>query len=193
MRVRLQGFEPGSRVNGPGLRAVAWFQGCSIGCPGCFNPATHASNAGYEADTAEVAHCVLASRDPIEGLTVSGGEPFEQPEALLDLLRQVRSGGLSTLVFSGYARAAIERMPLGRQILSAADVLIDGPYVQERHLARGLLGSSNQRIHLLTDRYSAADFTGIPRREAVLHRDGTVTLSGIAPLGASGLARPARP
>lgn len=182
MKVRLHAYEPASRANGPGLRAVVWFQGCSIGCPSCYNPDTHAPDAGYEGDTLEIARLVLGNPDPVEGLSVSGGEPLQQPEALLDLLRRVRSGGLNTLVFTGYLRAAVERIPLGTEILSNVDVLVDGPYVRERHLARGLLGSSNQRIHMLTDRYPATAFAGIPRREVVLHRDGTVTLSGVDPV-----------
>ena len=67
-------------------------------------------------------------------------------------------------------------------MLANIDVLIAGPYVEARHLGRGLLGSANQRLHLLTSRYKLTDFAALPTREVILHRDGTVTVSGIDPL-----------
>ncbi|MFH1265139.1 MAG: 4Fe-4S single cluster domain-containing protein, partial [Planctomycetota bacterium] len=84
MKIRLHAFEPASRANGPGLRAVVWFQGCTLRCPGCFNPGTHNPLSGHESDTATLAAEILAIRRKIEGVSVSGGEPFQQPEALLD-------------------------------------------------------------------------------------------------------------
>jgi anaerobic ribonucleoside-triphosphate reductase activating protein len=77
---------------------------------------------------------------------------------------------------------ALRGMPLGPAILACTDVLIAGPYMQSLHVGRGLLGSANQRIHLLSGRYRASDFGGIPVREAIIHRDGTITLTGIQPL-----------
>ncbi len=182
MRVRLHAFEPASRANGPGPRAVVWFQGCTLGCRGCFNPATHDPQGGYEADTAALADQILALRPTIAGISVSGGEPFQQPEALLDLLGHLDGSGLSRLAFSGYTLDAIRALPLGDRILAHLDVLIAGRYLASQHLGRGLLGSANQRIHLLTDRHKPADFDEVPAREVVLHRDGTMTLSGMAPL-----------
>ena len=81
MRVRIHAFEPASRANGPGLRAVVWFQACTLGCPGCFNPDTHDPRAGYDAHTAGLAASVLALRPTVAGLSVSGGEPLQQPAA----------------------------------------------------------------------------------------------------------------
>lgn len=165
MKFRLHGFAHASRANGPGLRAVAWFQGCTLGCPGCFNPRRPP----------------LAGRGGIEGITLSGGEPLQQPEALLDLLRRLEHAELSKLLSSGFSRPEILGMPLGREILSRIDVLIAGRYDARRRLGRGLLGSTNQQIHLLTSRYTMADFRGLPQREAILHPDGRVTFSGIDP------------
>src|SRR6266545_7596698 len=91
-----------SRANGPGTRFAIWFQGCSLGCPGCFNPATHPAAAGQRVRVGELVDRVLAERHAIEGVTVSGGEPFEQPEALLALAQSLRPHGLSVLVFSGF-------------------------------------------------------------------------------------------
>ena len=192
--LRLHAFVPASRANGPGLRAVVWFQGCTIGCPGCFNPDTHSSAAGVgesvEPDGVwERIRAAAGSAGGIEGVSFSGGEPFQQPDALLDLVERSVDANLSVVIFSGYTRCAIEAMPLGAAILGRTDVLIAGPYRREEHAGIGLLGSANQRIHFLTGRYSPADFAAVPTAEVVLHRDGTVTLSGIKPLRAAWPAR----
>jgi anaerobic ribonucleoside-triphosphate reductase activating protein len=181
MEVRLHAVEFASRANGPGLRAAVWFQGCTLGCPGCFNPDTHDVQSGYLTDTALLAEELLARRSRIEGVTISGGEPFQQPEALLDLLRRLDGSGLSCLVFSGYSRCDLQLLRLGQAILRYVDVLIAGRYVAARHLGHGLVGSTNQRIHLLTRRYTLRDFDAVPRCEVILHADGTISASGIQP------------
>ena len=180
MTLRLHAMEPASRANGPGLRAVLWFQGCTLGCSGCFNKATHDLGGGIQTDTVALERELRSNPHVIEGISISGGEPFQQPEALLDLLERLTNSGLSKLVFSGYTLAEIRKQPLGPLILLHLDVLVAGRYVESRHLAHGLLGSTNQQIHLLTSRYTAADFSNIPRREMILHADGSLTLSGIA-------------
>ena len=182
MLARLHAFEPASRANGPGIRAAIWFQGCTIGCPQCFNPNTHPSEGGREIDTADLCHRITSAGIAVEGVTFSGGEPFQQPEALLDLARRFQDVRWSVLIFSGYTKTAIERIPLGPAILELTDVLVAGPYRADLHAGRGLLGSANQEIHLLTSRYSYQDFVDVPPTEVVLHRDGTVTLTGISPL-----------
>jgi anaerobic ribonucleoside-triphosphate reductase activating protein len=179
MRMQLHAFEPASRANGPGLRAVIWFQGCSLRCPGCFNPSTHDFDGGREADTDELVEIILGLRDTIEGVSISGGEPFEQPEALLMLASAAKKHNLSVLVFSGFTLEQIRSRPLAAEILGCVDVLIAGPYVQSRHVGRGLIGSSNQQIHLLSSRHAERDFGSLPNCEMILHADGSITLSGI--------------
>ena len=174
-------FERASRANGPGLRAVVWFQGCSLGCPGCFNHATHDPQGGYESHTETLAAEILAVSDQIEGISISGGEPFQQPAALLELLYRLDGSHLSCLVFTGYTLPEVNRLPLGPEILRHLDVLIAGRYAAGQHLGHGLLGSANQQIHLLTGRYTLSDLSSVPRRELILHPDGTLTSSGISP------------
>jgi len=181
MKIRLHAFEPASRANGPGMRAVVWFQGCTLACPGCFNPGTHDPQGGYESDTDTLATEILALGARIKGITISGGEPFQQPKALFDLLRRLADSHLSRLVFSGYTLPEINRLPLGPSILRHIDVLIAGRYVASRQLGHGLLSSANQQLHLLTGRYALAQLIGVPRREAILHPDGTMTISGLSP------------
>ena len=100
--LHLHAIEHFSQANGPGLRTVVWFQGCTLGCPGCFNPATHDSRGGRTVDTRELVTEIRSLGQQIEGVSISGGEPFQQPEALLDLLTGLGDSHLSRLVFSGY-------------------------------------------------------------------------------------------
>jgi anaerobic ribonucleoside-triphosphate reductase activating protein len=181
MKIRLHAFEPASRANGPGLRAVVWFQGCTLGCPGCFNPGTHDPTAGYDSDTENLAAKIVSLGTTIEGISLSGGEPFQQPAALLDLLIRVSGSHLSCLIFSGYTLREIERLPLSPAIIDRCEVLIAGRYAADKHVGHGLLGSSNQQIHLLSNRYNESQLDKTPRCELVLRSDGTITVSGLSP------------
>ncbi len=181
MNVRVHATEPRSRANGPGARFVVWMQGCTLGCAGCFNPTTHDAAGGQERDVAELAAEIVSTRG-IEGLSLSGGEPLEQPDAALALLDAARAAGLSTLAFSGYTVDEICAMPLGPRVLEALDVLIDGRYVSQERLASGLRGSANQRIELLTERYTLEDVEATPVAEIRIGRDGEVVLTGVNPL-----------
>jgi len=180
--LRIHALENASRANGPGLRAVIWVQGCTLGCPGCFNPDTHDPGGGVVRETSQLADDLLRLGGGIEGVSVSGGEPLQQPEALLDLLVRLDGSGLSRLVFSGYTRREIEQQPLGPAILAHLDVLVAGRYVIARREGRGLIGSANQRIHLITSRHTPAEFTRIPAAELIVHADGSITCSGVDPL-----------
>ena len=181
MQIRVHAVEYASRSNGPGLRGVVWVQGCTLGCPGCFNPDTHASNAGSLFETANLVENFIACSADIEGVSISGGEPFQQPAALLDVLERLAETPLSRLVFTGYTLGEINSQPLGPLILPFIDVLIAGRYVasQPGHVA--LLGSANQKIHRLSDRYTLEDIQRTPPRELILHPDGIITSSGIDP------------
>jgi anaerobic ribonucleoside-triphosphate reductase activating protein len=126
----------------------------------------------------------------LRGVSISGGEPFEQAEALLDLLLRVRQLNLSTLIFTGYSLERATGLRLASAIFGLTDVVVAGPYVQSQHLGCGLLGSANQRLHLLTGRCCPSDFAGLPAAEVILHRDGSATLSGVSPLrGLRGLSQ----
>jgi anaerobic ribonucleoside-triphosphate reductase activating protein len=181
VQVRIHAVEQMSRANGPGWRAVVWFQGCTLGCPGCFNPPTHPHAGGILLDTAELAEKLTRLAGRIEGVTISGGEPFQQAEALTDLLARLSATPLSRLVFTGYSLREVSELPHGQEALRHIDVLIAGRYVAGRHLGLGLLGSANQVVHLLTPRYTQEDLAEVPPGEVILHADGTVSVSGISP------------
>ncbi len=179
---RIHAIEPLSRANGPGTRFVIWFQGCSLACPGCFNPLSHDPRDG-EVQGVERLFDRIAATAGIEGVTLSGGEPFQQPEALLALVQSVRQRlpQLSLLVFSGYTHKEILRLPTGPATLACIDVLIAGRYAQTRPHGHGLLGSANQRVHHLTGRYTPDAIRQVPPAEIRIAADGSITVSGIAP------------
>lgn len=178
---RVHGIEPRSRANGPGARFVVWLQGCTLGCPGCFNAGTHDAASGREVRISDIA-AQLAATTGIAGLSLSGGEPLQQPAAAIALLDAARALGLSTLAFSGYAIDEIRALPDGPAVLARLDVLIDGRYVAGDRLATGLRGSANQRIHLLTDRYQRADVEATPVAEIRISPTGELVLTGVDPL-----------
>ncbi|GHU80151.1 anaerobic ribonucleoside-triphosphate reductase activating protein [Spirochaetia bacterium] len=135
-----------SRVNGPGSRFVVWVQGCSRHCPGCFNPLTHDRYEGVELSTHEIIETIPLK--DVEGITVSGGEPFEQPEALADLLEAAKGLGLHRLVYTGFSYEELIKMA-GNGItesLFLTDLLIDGAYQRNKPANVPWAGSGNQRI-----------------------------------------------
>ncbi len=170
---------------GPGSRSVVWFYGCSRNCPGCI--AREMSGQGLVDDmTAEDLYKWVESNHGIEGVTLSGGEPFEQdPDSLLVFLQKVKndSRNLSVIAFTGYLLAELQDDPLKAPLLRYVDVLVDGPYVQELNTGMGLRGSSNQKIHFLTDRYVHLQEELINGRRSKLEidltQDGVIQVSGI--------------
>ena len=186
--IRLHRFEPASRANGPGLRAVIWVQGCALGCPGCFNPETHTLQGGEIWPVEKLVERILAIQagpegPKLEGLTLSGGEPLHQHRALARVLEQVREKtNLSILVFTGYDWDELQRLKGIDRFLANVDVLIAGRYDAARRVAQGLIGSANKVPHFLTGRYTAADLDAVPQAEIIVTPDGEIILSGIDPL-----------
>ncbi len=182
MFIRVHDILPNSRVNGPGRRGVIFFQGCSRACPGCFNPGLQSVTAGRLISLEEVVERVWQS-EGIEGLTFSGGEPFEQASALAALCARLRrTTRFSLMAYSGFTRAEIQSDARRAEVLAHLDVLVDGPYLHRLRTSRGIIGSTNQRVHLLTDRYRAEDFIAGPRRmEMRILENGQVCMTGFPP------------
>lgn len=172
---------PVSVSMGPGRRYVIWVQGCSRYCPDCINPLTHSHKPRFLIAPRRLVNSILAVPE-IEGLTVTGGEPFEQPVAVGCLCRMVKEKGLSVMVFTGWTYESICRSddPDVKSLLEQADLLVDGPFVPDQIDNRLLWrGSSNQQIYFLTDRYSP-DVLGDnqPRLEGRLSTGSPLELSG---------------
>jgi anaerobic ribonucleoside-triphosphate reductase activating protein len=133
--------------------------------------------------TDELAARILTLRPDIEGVTISGGEPLQQWDAVVDLLARVRGASdLSVVLLTGYTLSEIRRRGGSEILLGLVDVLIAGRYVARQRLARGLRGSSNKNTHLLTARYNMEDLEEVPEAELIIGPDGTLTATGVDPL-----------
>lgn len=186
MELYINAFIPVTAVEGPGLRACLWVQGCSIRCEGCMVPHTWDRHKGKLADTSALLE-VLTTTPEIEGLTVLGGEPMDQAEALLPFLQQVKASGLSLMLFSGYTQEAIleSGCPHKAGILSLCDIFIDGPYIKSlTSFERPWVGSANQRIFFRTDRYRHLEgqlHTIENKVEVRIDEDGGIAINGMMP------------
>jgi anaerobic ribonucleoside-triphosphate reductase activating protein len=178
--LRLNHFLPQSRANGPGLRAVVWVQGCTLGCPGCFNPQTHPAQGGERVSVEDLFEQIMNLGDSIEGVTLSGGEPFQQIGPVLALLKRLRTEtSLSALVFSGYTWDEIQQFPAIDEIRACVDVLIAGRYDSAQAVLNGLVSSANQQAVFLTRRYTQKDLDSVPTAEVILMPDGELIASGV--------------
>lgn len=149
MQIRLSGpLERDSIVNGYGLRAVLWTQGCPNHCLGCQNPETWDFNGGMLVDVEEVKQR-LAEFKGQTGITFCGGEPFVQPEACKEIADWCRRElGWDVWSFSGFTYEQISEMgEAAVAFLKSLDALIDGPFIlAERDLTLKFRGSRNQRL-----------------------------------------------
>lgn len=144
-----------TRAEGPGLRSAVWVQGCSVRCPGCINPHLWSTSGGTTIVPEELGREIDEAR--VEGVTLLGGEPFDQAPACAILAEHLKMRGLGVIVFTGYTH---EVLALGAQagwtrLLAATDLLVDGRFeASDPESARAWVGSNNQRFLHLTDRYA---------------------------------------
>lgn len=172
----------GSLANGPGFRNVLHVQGCTIGCKGCFNPHTWAHKGGYEFDVDGIADA-LCSNVVRRGITISGGEPFQQPKELYELLRSISDRDVDTdiIIFSGYTKGQLELNVWYDLIVSEklADLIVAGPFIQERVIdtPRSLRGSDNQELIDITGKIDVTKLSDAPQVEVIVDSEG-VTVTG---------------
>lgn len=175
-------------VLGPGTRAAIWVQGCPLSCAGCLAPEALAFGGGTLVDVDDLATRILGLVPTVDGVTYSGGEPFAHAGALLTLSARLRAAHprMSLMSFSGFTREWILRRgdAAQRDLLGHLDILIDGPYVASRHAALRWRGSSNQRLHLLSDRHSltelgADESAGV---EIDIRPDASIAFVGVPPV-----------
>ncbi len=155
--IRIAAVVEVTEAEGPGARYALWAQGCSHRCPGCCNPRMFDPRGGRPVGVPDVLAAIAAVRGRIEGVTLLGGEPFDQAAPLAEVARGARALGLSVMTFSGYTREELEAHPAPgvRELLEATDLLVDGRYDASRpERERRWVGSANQRFHFLTDRYA---------------------------------------
>lgn len=203
---------------GPGLRAGIWTQGCTIGCAGCMSRDTWDPEAGTTNAVADVLAWLRGLPDELSGVTVSGGEPFQQPDALCALLCGIRDWSslrprpVDVMVYSGYTTAALRRSPRRAEAMDLCDVVVTGPYIARRAPGGRWRGSANQRIEVMTrlghDRFATpADepsrgelemglddgrwwIVGVPRPGDLERAEDVLARHGIAVRDVSWRARP---
>lgn len=146
MKIRVAGFANDSIVDGPGLRFTIFTQGCNHNCKGCQNPHTHAANEGTLIDVEDI--IMKIKKNPLlDGVTISGGEPFLQPEACAELARKVKELNLDVVTYTGFTYEKLLTSKATRELLKYTDVLVDGPFIMEqKSLALLFRGSKNQRL-----------------------------------------------
>lgn len=148
--IRLYGLEAESIVDGKGYRAAIFTQGCPHRCEGCHNPLSHDFNGGAEWSLDDVERR-FRDNPLLDGITLSGGEPFAQAAACAELARRAHARGLSVWTYSGYTYERLSCLadadPDVRALLMETDVLVDGPFeLSERSLELEFRGSRNQRL-----------------------------------------------
>lgn len=174
-----------SRANGPGIRSVVWVQGCSLGCRGCINQHLLAEQTHRLHNPVNLGRCLVTQEPEAEGLTLSGGEPFEQVIASTYLLATVRAYGWTTVVYTGFRLAELcaRKDPWIDKMLNLVDLLIDGRFLPElRTTDLRWRGSSNQEVHFLSQRYlpTVLKKKDLPVEEVIFNlEEGVATRSGI--------------
>lgn len=165
---------------GPGNRYGIWVQGCNRRCSGCVAEQSQPLNGGTLVDVGGLAWEIICS--DVEGLTISGGEPFLQADALTELITLIRAKkDIGVIVYTGYLREELKNVPGGDSFLQQIDLLIDGPYKRELDDGKSLRGSSNQRVIALTDRYQDyLHMYGTEGRKTEVFKHGdTINIVGI--------------
>jgi len=162
-----------TEAEGPGRRFAVWVQGCTLGCPGCCNPEMLAPGRGGRVVDAGALAAEIAATPHIEGLSLLGGEPFQQAEGCAAVAAAVRATGRTVMTYTGFTLdelrvRATSGEPGVAALLDATDLLVDGRYLRDQPEpppaagGRRYVGSRNQRLHFLSSRYSADD----PRLQA---------------------------
>ena len=168
-----------TRANGPGVRLGIWVQGCSRNCPGCINPETHDITKGDEMHPEEILSIILEHEKEIDGISISGGEPLDQSEDLLELLQLIKNKTeLSIILWTGYTRNELEQRKLEERLVKLVDLIIIGPYIEKFHEPRGLKGSSNQEYIFFSKKYDEQDLLKVPSAE-IIFVEGEMQISGI--------------
>lgn len=148
--LRIAGMTEESIVDGPGIRFVVFAQGCRHRCPGCHNPQTHDPCGGTVVTLGEILQR-MRQNPLLDGITLSGGDPFEQAEAFGKLAQASRNAGYHVMTYTGYTYETLQTEaalhPGWQDLLMNTHLLVDGPFRQSEHnpLLR-FRGSENQRI-----------------------------------------------
>ena len=178
---------PTTNAEGPGLRYALWVQGCSLRCPGCCNPHMFSAQKSNWMNISDIVEDIRKTKQQnplLEGISILGGEPVEQPQGLLQLCSEVQKLDLSVMVFTGHLYTNLTQNPILYGFLSYCDILVDGPFeenqLEEEGQKRKWIGSQNQNIYILSDRYKHLEGDWPTDKNTVEIRmfNGEITING---------------
>lgn len=161
--LRIAGTLSHSYVNGPGIRYCIFTQGCPHHCTDCQNPETWDLSGGQEIDANDIIRDILTTKH-LQGITLSGGDPFIQPKPCADIAAAAKQNGLDVWCYTGFTWERLLEMQAENQdihdLLISIDVLVDGKFDKDLmdgdHIYRG---SSNQRLIDVTKSISKNEAT----------------------------------
>ena len=175
MNIRLAApLQPDSVVDGYGIRTVVWTQGCSHNCPFCQNPGTHDFDGGYEISVEKICE-ELADLKNQDGITLSGGDPLFQLDAVLEIARYAKSIGLNVWCYTGFTYEQIVTMGKNKpnyiEFLNTIDVLVDGKFEIENKSYDVLFrGSKNQRLIDTKSSLLLGEVVLLPESDGILEK-----------------------
>jgi len=174
----LANIEPSSHIYGPGDRFVIWLQGCTLACKGCWNTAMWPHKENELIERQKLFNQIMDTPG-IVGVTFLGGEPLQQAENLLWLMKKLSEEGLDIMLYTGYELAEIESCSNKQGIFDFVDILISGRY---RHSLRNtnLLwrGSENQKVNFLTAKYNETTVSEYNQVEIHIGEFGELSILG---------------
>ncbi|AOG60106.1 anaerobic ribonucleoside-triphosphate reductase activating protein [Spiroplasma helicoides] len=159
-------FLMNSEIEGPGTRFVVWLQGCTIGCKSCCNQELIPMVPKFLMPVSFLFEKIKEAKQKynIEGITILGGEPFIQPDGLEELIDLCYENDLTIICFTGYIYENLKDEY--SNILKKIDILIDGPFIANQlDIKRRLIGSKNQRVIKITDKYKDCDYFEQPHSQ----------------------------
>ncbi len=185
--VNISHFVKSTKLLGPGNRFVIWFQGCNKSCNGCINPDGQKINGGKLTKIDNLLE-LIKSDTTLNGVTISGGEPFLQNQALLNLVRRIKlETNLDIMIYTGYLYSEIKFE--NQELLSLIDILVDGEYQENLNNNSLYRGSSNQKIYFLSNKYKnyqqQIEHSKSRNISFEINNEGEVFMIGIPPQGFS--------
>lgn len=170
------------QVLGPGKRIGIWLAGCNKRCPGCMSPELQTTEGCKSISVKEIQKMFAKITDHIDGVTISGGEPFLQVKELHELVQYIKQNITEDIIiFSGYKMEELKLMNSAyvNEILASISVLIDGEYIDELNDGIGIRGSSNQRVHIFRECKDYSELLTGERKLQTFRYNGQILVVGI--------------